>query len=164
LYAIKVEKVKRERLVKIPSKIPFMPPKEDIEVTWEKKESKVPVNVDAAAAEKRYALKRTCLGIFHPQKPGKPGKNVFGRPIPPSVIEDTAFLLAETFYKERNEVKSSLTGILRCGKNWADVIPFAKPSWEVAKGSDGYSLFLRFESGDARFNLPSGNEIIEKAK
>ncbi len=164
LYKTKVEKVKRESLVKVPSKIPFMPSKEEIVVNWDKKETKEPVTVDPGSAERRYALKETRLGIFHPQKPGKPGKNVFGRPIQPKVLEEAAFLLGEGLYRERNEIKSSLSGIIRIGKNWADVVPLAKPAWEVAKGSDGVTLFLRFEPGDSRFQAPTGNDIIAKAK
>ncbi|MDR2111151.1 MAG: FapA family protein, partial [Spirochaetaceae bacterium] len=164
LYQTRVEKIKHEQVVKKPSKLPFIPPKEEVVVTWDKKEIREAVKVNPEIKETKYAEKNKKLGTFIPAKPGKPGKNVFGRPIPPAIPQDAAFHLGTGLVREKNEIRSPYSGVLRIGENWADVIPLAKPVWTVAPGSDGVTLFLKFEPGDPVFPSPMASEILEAAR
>ena len=163
LYRIKTEKIKRETLVKKPNKLPFLPPKEELVTVWDKKETQEAVQVNPAILETRYGLKGANLGIVVPPKPGKPGKNVFGKPIPPKIPEDSGFHLGQGLSKEKNEVRALLSGIIRIGENWADMVPLAKPAWEVQSGTDGTTLFLKFSPGDARFPVPAAAEVLAAA-
>jgi uncharacterized protein (DUF342 family) len=160
LYRIKTEKIKRERVVKKPNKLPFLPPKEEVVVTWDKREIREAAEVNPEVKETRYAEKGKKLGTLFPPKPGKPGKNVFGRPIPPVQKGDGAFLLGPGLSREKNEIRAQYGGIIRIGEGWADVVPLAKPVWKIAPGSDGVTLFFTFEPGDPRFSVPSGAEIL----
>jgi uncharacterized protein (DUF342 family) len=160
LYRIRTEKVKREAVVKKPNKLPFLPPKEEVVVTWDKREIREAAEVNPEVKETRYAEKGKKLGTLAPPKPGKPGKSVFGRPIPPVQKGDGLFLLGAGLFREKNEVHAQYGGILRIGENWADVVPLAKPSWNITPGSDGITLFFTFEPGDPRFAVPTGEEIL----
>lgn len=164
LYRLRVEKIKRETIVKKPGPLPFLPPKEEVVVTWDKRETKEAVTVDPELVDQLYAPAGSKVGTLSPPKPGKPGKSVFGKPIPPTMDGDPQFLLGEGLVRDKNEVRSTVSGLVRIGKNWADILPLAKPSWKVERGSDGATLYLYFKPGDRRFPLPPVSEIVEAAK
>jgi uncharacterized protein (DUF342 family) len=164
LFRIRVEKVKRAALVKKPGKFPFMSAKEDVVEVWDKKEIKERVTVDPEVTEVRYVLADRPLGSLSAAKPGKPGKNVFGKPIPPPALEDSAFYLGKGIIRDKNELRSQYGGFIRIGANWADIAAFAKPSWETRAGTDGVTLFFTFHPGDPRFPVPKGADIIAEAR
>ena len=163
VFRVKAEKIKREKMVKKPGALPFMPQKEEIVVSWEKKESREEVIVNPVAREVKYAGKGTKIGTVSPPSPGKPGKSVFGRPVPPPAPGDEACLLGEGIERNKNELYALISGFLRIGENWADMVPLSKPSWTIKTGIDGLTPFFNFEPGDSRFTLPSGEEILAAA-
>jgi uncharacterized protein (DUF342 family) len=163
IFRIKTEKVKRNTLVKKPGKFPFMAAKEEVVAVWDKKEKKEALAVNPAK-EIRYAERKTKLGSFALTKPGKPGKNVYGRPIAVPIPEDTGFYLGAGIVKEKNELYAAYTGFIRIGNNWADIVPLAKPHWEISVGSDRVTLFFNFYPGDSRFAIPTGPEILTEAQ
>ncbi|MDR2185194.1 MAG: FapA family protein [Treponema sp.] len=160
LYRIKTEKIKQERIVKKPNKLPFLPPREEVEVTWEKREIREAAEVNPEVKETRYGERDALAGTLFPPKPGRPGKTVFGRPIPPAQRGDGTFLLGRGLRRAKNEIRLEYAGIIRIGEHWADVVPLAKPRWEAASGIDGVTLFLNFFCGDSRFPVPSAAEIL----
>ncbi|MDR0587137.1 MAG: FapA family protein [Treponema sp.] len=164
LFRTRIEKVKRAALVKKPGKFPFMSAKEDVVEVWDKKEIKERVTVDPEVREIRYVLADRKLGVLSAAKPGKPGKNVFGKPIPPPVLEDSFFYPGKGILRDKNELRSQYGGFIRIGANWADIAAFAKPSWEVHTGTDGVTLFFTFHPGDPRFPVPKGADIIAEAR
>jgi len=164
LYRVRVEKIKRETVVKKSAPLPFLPPKTEVVVTWDKRETKEAVVVDPELVNHLYAPGGSKVGTLSPPKPGKPGKSVFGKPIPPAMDGDPQFLLGEGLIRDKNEVRASFPGLVRIGKNWADILPLAKPSWKVDRGNDGATLYLYFKPGDRRFPLPPVSEIMEAAK
>jgi uncharacterized protein (DUF342 family) len=141
-----------------------MAAKEEIVAVWDKKEVKEAVVVNPQVSKILYAGRNTKLGTLAAAKPGKPGKNVYARPIPPPVLADTSFYLGAGLRKEKNEILADSPGFVRIGDNWADLVPLAKPEWELNLGSDRVTLFLRFFPGDSRLALPKGEEILEKAR
>jgi uncharacterized protein (DUF342 family) len=164
LFRLKVEKIKIEKKVKKPGPLPFMPAKEETVVTWDKKETRQEITVDAAGCKIQYADKGKKLGTLTPPKPGKPGKSVYGRPLPPSVLPEGGFLLGEGIVRNKGDVIAQVSGFLRIGENWADMVPLAKPSWTIYTGSDGITFFFSFTPGDKRFKAPGGEEILAEAK
>jgi len=160
---IKVEKVKHEKKVKKPGALPFMPSKEEIEVTWERKEIREEVAVNPGVLEVKYALKGTKLGTITPSTPGKLGKSVFGRPIPPALSGDGSYLLGDGIAKGKNDLVAQVSGFLRIGENWADMVPLSKPEWRINTGNDGLTLFFQFEPGASRFAPPAGEEVLAAA-
>jgi uncharacterized protein (DUF342 family) len=163
LYRVKVEKIKKEQLVKKAGVLPFLPGKEETVVTWDRKETREPVSVNPELKELKYVEKGKKIGTASPSRPGKPGKSVFGRPIPPKPLPEGGFLLGKGLSREKNDIYAMYSGLLRIGENWADVAALAKPSWVVEKGSDGITFYFRFEPGDSRFAPPKGEEVIAAA-
>ena len=163
IYRIKVEKIKHEKKVKKPGALPFMPAKEETEITWEKKETREEVDVNPKILDVKYADKGTKLGTITPSTPGKPGKSVFGRPVPPHISGDGSYLLGEGISRDKNEFTARFSGFLRIGENWADIVPFARPSWNIDTGADNLAFFFNFEPGDSRFAPPSAEEVLANA-
>jgi uncharacterized protein (DUF342 family) len=56
-----------------------------------------------------------------------------------------------------------VSGFVRIGDNWADIVPLAKHSCKINTGSDGLTLFFTFVPGDKRFAPPSGEQILAEA-
>jgi hypothetical protein len=81
LHRVRVEKIKRETVVKKPAALPFLPPKEEVVVTYDKKETREAAIVDPTVQDQGYAEKGRKIGTLVAPKPGKPGKSVFGKPI-----------------------------------------------------------------------------------
>jgi uncharacterized protein (DUF342 family) len=163
LYQVKVEKIKKETIVKKPGPLPFLPPKEEKVVTWEKRETRERAEVDAEVREVRYAVKGRKLGTVIPPKPGKPGRNIFNRPIPPPVQGGGMFFSGRGIGRGKNDLTALFGGFLRIGDNWADMVPLAKHRWSVDRGADGVTVFFNFEPGDRRFAPPKGAEVLAAA-
>ena len=162
IFRIRTEKIKHERKIKKPAALPFMSAREEIAVTWEKKETREKVDVDPSVMEVRYAVKGTKLGTVNPPVPGKPGKSIFGRPIPSQSPEDGSWFFGKGIFREKNDIRAGVSGFIRIGKNWADEVPFSKHSYSTYTGIDGHTLFFSFEPGDMRFKVPAGDEILNE--
>ncbi|GHT77836.1 hypothetical protein FACS1894130_03430 [Spirochaetia bacterium] len=162
LYRTRVEKVKRERVFKTPRKLPFLPPKEKVVEVWDTDEITEAVTVDPTVKEKRYAEKGKMLGVVTLAKPGIPGRTFDGRPVPPQVIKDDEFHLGAGLSRDQHGIMAQVSGVLRIGSQWADIVPLAKAAWEIATGSDGITLFFTLFSGDVRAR-PTGAEILAAA-
>jgi len=161
VFRVTVEKIKHESTVKKAHSI--IPGKEETSVTWEKKENREQVTVDAKVLEVKYAEKGTTLGSVTPPVPGKNGRSIFARPIPPEQLENANFLLGNGIARERNELTAQASGFVRIGDIWADIVPLAKHSYKINTGADGLTLFLNFEPGDKRFAPPKGEQILAEA-
>ncbi|AEF81366.1 FapA family protein [Leadbettera azotonutricia] len=164
LFRVKVERIKKEKIVKKPGALPFMPVKEETVVTYDKKETREEVMVDPVVKEIKYADKGKKLGTVTPPKPGKPGKSVFGRPLQPQPLPEGGFLLGAGIGREKNDLVAQASGFVRIGENWADMLALAKPSWEIRTGADGLTLFFTFHPGDPRFAPPKAEDILAEAK
>ncbi|MDR1057945.1 MAG: FapA family protein, partial [Treponema sp.] len=163
IFRVRIEKIKKESIVKKPGPLPFLPPKEDVVVTWDKKEIREAVEVNPKPREIMYADRGKKLGTLSPPKPGKPGTSVFGRPLPPPAGGESGFLFGAGIVREKNEAAALYSGFLRIGENWADMVPLSKPSYTITIGADGLTPFFNFVPGDSRFPLPTGEEVLAKA-
>jgi hypothetical protein len=81
----------------------------------------------------------------------------------PPPLELREFLLGHGLVRRNDEIHATVSGILRIGDNWADVVPLAKSSWEITFGQDGVTLYLRFSPGNAAFPPPPAREILAAA-
>jgi len=159
VFRVTVEKIKHESTVKKPGSSG----KDAAAVTWEKKETREKVNVNAKVIEVKYAEKGTVLGTVSPPVPGKSGKSIFARPIPPEILENANFLLGNGITRVKNELTAGMSGFVRIGDIWADMVPLAKHTYKINTGSDGVTLFFNFEPGDKRFAPPKGEQILAEA-
>ena len=163
VYRVRIERIKHEKKVKKAGALSFIPGKEEISIVWEKKEIKERVTVDEVPLEIKYAEKGAKLGTIIPSIPGKPGKSIFGRQIPPPPGGESGFLFGRGITRDKNLLLAAMSGFVRIGENWADIVPIAKPSWEITPGIDRVTLFFNFEPGDPRFTVPTGEDILAEA-
>jgi hypothetical protein len=163
LSRVKTERFKTEKIIQKPGALPFLSSKEKKTVSWDKRNVSEPVQVDPAVKKVGFVERGLRVGIVKPSIAGKPGQTIFGKRIMPPPLEIREFLLGHGLVREDNEIHSTVSGILRIGDNWADVIPLAKSSWEIAIGQDGVTLYLRFLPGNAAFPPPSAREILAAA-
>jgi len=161
VFRVTVEKIKHESTVKKGRSL--IPGKEETSVTWEKKETREKVTVNAKVLEVKYAEKGMVLGTVIPPVPGKNGRSIFARPIPPAILENANFLLGDNIVKEKNELTAGTSGFVRIGDIWADIVPLAKHSYKISTGADGLTLFFNFVPGDNRFPPPKGEQILAEA-
>lgn len=156
-------RVKRESIVKKPAALPFLPPKEERITSWEQTEKKEAVYVDAKVLESRWTPAGESIGAIMAAKPGKSGKSVFGQNIQPDLGADTGFHTGQYIRRERNELFAEKEGIVRIGKNWADILPLARHRLEFGRGSDGITPVARFIRGDRRIAPPDPTAVLEEA-
>ncbi|MDR0452393.1 MAG: FapA family protein [Treponema sp.] len=163
LSRAKTERFKTEKVVQKPGGLPFLSPKEEKVVSWDKRMVPEPVQVDPAVLKVGFAERGLRVGALKPPTAGRPGKTIFGKRIMPAALEVREFLLGYGLVRGNDEIRSTVSGILRIGGNWADVVPLAKSSWEITIGQDGVTLYLRFSPGNAAFPPPPAREILTAA-
>ena len=163
VYRVRVEKIRHEKKIKKTGALSFMHGKEEIEVSWERREIREKAEVNEKVLEVMYAGNEKRLGTVTPSVPGKPGKSVFGRQIPPRLPGDGSFLLGKGISRVKNELVATGSGFIRVGENWADLVSMSKHSYSINTGIDGITLFFNFNPGDDQFTPPSGEEILKEA-
>jgi hypothetical protein len=163
LSRTKTERFKTEKVIRKPGGLPFLSSKEEKVVSWDKRNISEPVQVDPAIQKVGFVERGLRAGVVTPPVAGKPGKTIFGKRIMPPLLEIREFLLGYGLVRRNDEIHSTVSGILRIGGNWADVVPLAKSSWEITIGQDGVTLYLRFSPGSAAFPPPSAREILAAA-
>jgi hypothetical protein len=163
LSRVKTERFKTEKVIQKSGGLPFLSPKEKKTVSWDRRNVSEPVQVDPTIRKVGFVERGLRVGVVKPPTAGKPGKTIFGKTIMPPLLEIREFLLGYGLVRRNDEVHSTVSGILRIGDNWADVVPLAKSSWEIAIGQDGVTLYLRFSPGNAAFPTPPAREILAAA-
>jgi uncharacterized protein (DUF342 family) len=163
MYRVRFETVTHETKVKKASPLPFLPAKEETVVTSEKREIREPISYDTQVTGSAYVKAGDKVGFIVLGKPGKPGKSVYGRPIPAPRLESSEFLLNDTIKREGKELIAAREGFLRYGKQWADIIPFLQHNWSVHKSADGTSFLLDYDPGDERLRAPHSADILAAA-
>ena len=161
-YKVRVETVRVERKVKKPAALPFLPAKIETVVEQEKREVRERVYPDTEVVKTGFAKKGERICILSSARPGKAGKSIFGKPIPPQGHE-TAFILGKGVARSKNEVLADSDGVVRGGSRWVEVIPLAMPSWSVSRSRDGATWFLDLTPGDPRLPAPEAAEILKAA-
>jgi uncharacterized protein (DUF342 family) len=162
LYKVRIETTRVERQVRKAAALPFLPAKVETVVEQQKHEVRERVYPDAEVQKTGFARKGDRLCILSPSKPGKAGKSIFGKPIPPKGKEST-FLLGRGVLRNKNEITAAEDGVVRAGSRWVEVIPLAMPSWGVTRSADGATVFLSLEPGDPRLPSPDPAAIMKAA-
>ncbi len=163
LYRVRTERVARERVVKKPGALPFLPPREEKIVEYEKVESREPVAVDTRVIRLFWTPKGTVVARLTPSRPGKAGKNVYGKPVPPPQADDAAFHVGKGLTKGKGEIVSDEAGFVRVGARWADLIPFSAGEYSIRLSDDHATVLLDYRPGDKRLPPPEAAPILAEA-
>ncbi len=162
-FRLREERIKKEKKVMRKPSLPFLPPREEIEVVVEKKMVRQDVAIDPAVTATGFVHKGALVAKVRPGKPGKEGRSVFGRLVPAKRAEMAAFLFLDGLARTGSEVKSVRDGFLRRGANWADVVSFRDHAVRVSASADGATCLLSFDPGDPALPLPTADEVIAEA-
>ncbi len=163
IVKVSFEKVKQEKVIEKKGKFPFLGSKQEKVVEVEKKRIETPVDIDPEVVATGWVKKGDKIGSVIPGRPGVPGKNIFGKPIPPPSVEETAVYPGKGVEKKGSELIATEDGFLRRGKNWLEVIPFSVHAWGLSLSNDKSSCFLDFTPGEQGSPLPEPSEIVAKA-
>lgn len=163
LVKIRIEKVARERIVKKQSALPFLPAKEQKVVEYEKVEIKEQVAVDTRVLKSFWAPKGAAVARIEASKPGKPGKDVYGKTVQPDRADDTSFYLGPGLTRDKGLAVADVAGFVRGGSRWADLIPFGPGEYEVRISDDGATALLDYRPGDTRLPPPDAAALLKEA-
>jgi uncharacterized protein (DUF342 family) len=163
-FRVREEKVKLEKKVLKKAALPFLRPKEEIEVVFEKNIVREDVTIDPTVTDTGFVSRGVVVARVRPGKPGKQGKSVFGRPIPASRPDQDGFLFCEGLERTGSDVTAVVTGFLRKGATWCDVVPFRDHSLQVAASPDGLTCYLSVTPGDSAAPQPDSAEVFEQAQ
>lgn len=163
LYKVRVDRVAKERVVKKPGLLPFMPAKTEKVVEYEKVEVREPVDVDTRVVRSFWTPKDAVVARLLPPRPGKPGKSVYGKPIPAERADDPAFYVGSGLTRGKGQLLAAASGFVRVGARWADLIPFGAGSYTTRLSPDGATVLLDYSPGDSRLPPPDADAIYKEA-
>jgi uncharacterized protein (DUF342 family) len=162
-FRVREERIKKEKKVLKKAALPFLPPREEIEVVVEKRTIRETVAVDPNLTGSGYVAQGGVIAKLRQGVQGKEGKSVFGRLVQAPRLEPSGFLYLQGVTRTAAEVRADVTGFLRRGVNWCDVVPFRDHSISVAKSRDGLTCLLAFIPGDAVAPRPDPQEVLSQA-
>jgi hypothetical protein len=159
-----VEKIRTEKKVAKKQALPFLPPKEEVQVVWEKTTVREKAAIDPAVKEAGYVEAGAVVAKVRGGKPGKEGRSILGRMVPPRRAPSRDFLFGAGLDRARDEVKARSSGFLRRGELWCDLVPFRDHRIELAASADSLSCMLSFQPGDPSAPAPDPAEIHARAE
>ena len=145
IYRTSVDKVKKEKVVK--KKGLFGKEKEDKIVDIVKLEKKIKIDIIPDVVEAGWVESGVKIADVIAGTSGKPGKDVFGKPILPTGIEDE-FYTGNGIEIKGNTMIASDSGILRRGCNWIEILPFKIHDWSLVLSKDKNTCLLNFNPED----------------
>jgi len=164
LFRERVEKVRTEKKVAKKQALPFLPPKEEIQVVWEKTTVREKAAIDPAMRETGYVEAGAVVATIRGGKPGREGRSILGRMVPPPRASSREFLFGAGLLRARDDVKARSSGFLRRGELWCDLVPFRDHRIELAASADSLSCLLSFEPGDPDAPRLDASDILARAE
>ena len=162
-YRLREEKIKKEKKVLRRQALPFLPPKEEVQVVVEKRTVREDVAIDPAVTATGFVAKGALVARVRPGHAGREGRSVFGKLVPAERGEQNAFLFCDGLQRTGHEVKAVTSGFLRRGAGWADVVPYRDHVVRLAASRDGTTCLLSFEPGDPSAPIPGGDDVLAEA-
>ena len=163
-YRLREERIRTEKKVLKKPVLPFLPAKVQVEVVMEKSTVKDPVQIDPTVKQTGYVSKGTVVAKMKPGTQGKTGKSVFGRLISAPRPPEEGFLFCDGLSRSGSDITAEVTGILRRGATWCDIVPFRDHSVVVAASRDSLTCLLSLVPGNPAAPRPDAAEILARAQ
>ena len=163
-FRVHEERIKKEKKVLKKGALPFLPARQEVEVVVEKKEVREEVSIDESVVDTGFVTKGSLVARVRPGKQGKEGKSVFGRLVPAPRPDQGSFLFCAGLTRTGADVKADVTGFLRKGANWCDVVAFRDHSAELAAAPDHLTCLLTFVPGDPAAPAPDVEDLLGRAQ
>ncbi len=154
------DRVTKTKEVKKKPKGPFGKPRIETVEYAETVTRKERVYVSPDVVQRGYATAGTVIGSVQPQEPGVPGKSVRGTTVPAKQLADPHFYHGTNVERREANMVASETGFVRIGKNWVDLVRFAKHEWSVRLSEDRATALLDMRVGSPEAPVPEGGEIL----
>ena len=152
----KVEQVRQKKAV-----LPFLRPKVEKTVRIVRHDSRIPVGVDPKPEETGFVRRNDALALIRPGKPGSPGRNLRGAPIPGAKPEKIKVLVGDGVSLRGSEIRAEVDGFYRRGRNWVDLVPYRESQIRVYASRDRLTCLLDFRPGTGR--PPSAAAVLAAA-
>ncbi|MGO9310473.1 MAG: FapA family protein [Spirochaetia bacterium] len=162
-FRLREERIKTEKRVLKKAALPFLPPREQIEVVVEKRTVREDVTIDPHLEGTGYVTRGSMVARIRPGTQGKEGRSVFGRLVQAPRPTQGGFLCLKGVSRTGGDANADVTGFLRRGENWCDVVPFRDHSLTVVRSKDGMSCLLSFVPGDEIAPAPDTKEVLSRA-
>jgi len=162
-FRLREERIKTEKKTLKKAALPFLPPREQVEVVVEKRMIREEVAIDPNLTGSGYVTEGSIVARVRPGTQGKEGKSVFGRLVQAPRPEQGGFLFLEGVTRTGADVKAAFTGFLRKGDNWCNVVPFRDHALSIAASRDGLSCLLSFVPGDEAAPAPDPQDVLSRA-
>ncbi len=163
IYKTEIEKIKQEKVVKKKGLLPFGKEKTETVVENVKRENRIRVEIIPDVIATGLVETGEKIADIKPGQTGKPGKDVYGKPVSPLTDEDE-FHLGRGIESRGAALIATEPGILRRGRNWAEVFPFRTHDWSLELSKDKNTCLLKFNPGGPESSPPDPAEIFERAK
>ncbi len=121
------------------------------------------VYLDGTVRSTGYAAAGETLGTVEAQQPGRPGKDLYGRPIPPKQLADPLIYAGDGVKKARGEFVAESTGFVRVGANWVDIVASRPHKHTIELTKDGATCLLSYTPGDTEHQPPDAAAIRAEA-
>jgi hypothetical protein len=135
--------------------------KKETRAALEKKTIREPVSVDSTVLEISYVRKGSMIARVRPAVPGKDGRSIYGKPILVPRTQKGGVFLGANVNREDTEVKAAVSGFLRRGADWLDVVPYQGN--DVSLAADGATCLLSYTPGDPEAPPPELSAVLEEA-
>jgi uncharacterized protein (DUF342 family) len=162
-FRMREDRIRHEKKVLKKAVLPFLPPRQEIEVVFEKKMVREPVEIDPTVTDIGFVNAGDLVARIKPGTQGKEGKSVFGRLIPAARPQQDGFLFLEGLTRSGAEVKAATAGFLRRGATWCGIVSFQDHALTVSASPDGLTCLLSFVPGDAAAPAPDAREVLSRA-
>ena len=157
-------KVEKKKTVTKKSRLPFGSPKTEEQTVVEEEIFPERVYVDPTVEETGYAEAGQRLGEVTPQTRGTPGRSIYGSVVYPKNLADPHFYVGTGANRNGNVVTAEVTGAVRRGPNWIDVIPYESHDWSLSLSKDKATAYLSFSPGHSEASPPTTDEIVQEAR
>jgi len=121
---------------------------EKVQTVIEKRQIRQKVIVDARTAKLQWAEKDAVVARIEPSRPGTPGKDLSGHLIPAPLPQFSGFLLGANLIREKSELRAQVSGVLRTGRQWADLVPVRRSHWSLSYTEDKSGAYLSYTPGE----------------
>ena len=162
VYDVRVEKVKvEEKVLKKPA-LPFLKAKEQTITRWKKEEIKNAVAVTNTPRAVGYFREGAKIASLEPARVGKPGRDIYGQPVPPEKPARVTLYLASGIKRRGSEIRVEGAGFARRGDDWIDLVPYKIHDLRLYTSKDGKMCLMDFSPGAG--DRPTAAGVLRRAE
>ena len=161
VYQVRLEKVRVQKKIAGKGGL-FGSNQEEVQTVIESREVREKVLVDPHPLQLFLVEEGTKLATVSPPRPGQPGRDLGGKVLAAPQGRVSSVFVGRFLNRRKAEVLAGATGLLRVGRNWADLVPFRDHRWDLTWSADKTSVFLDFEPGDTQASSPQAEAILTR--